>query len=737
MAVTDEQIQAAIARKQQATPQQSAQRGVTDEQIQAAIQRKQSRVGTEIAPSVPLTMEELSQQRLQQIEQVSRQDQTARSQRADQFLTGQINISDLGVFELLESVNRAGKIKDFGKRRQASAELKRQGITPEIINTFVELDDSKGFLASLKEPDVAIPSALSLVASGVTGAITKSPSAAAKAAAIGGGVGELTVEAFNRLLRPEKGRGPLQLSIDTTKTAATEGLSDLVGGKATGLALKGVKAIGRKAFIGKSAIEGAAEISEELRRLGKNIRPEDIPEFFGQRLPNIEAGLTPSQSGTSKFTAFVEGAVERAFGGSRLVQKKTIVTPVALKKLVNNNMDELMGDIARLNPTQIGALADDAFSGSQKTFKAIDSMNFERFKDIVNAGAGVSGKPQVNMRVNKKMASKLGKLVDDGKLLAGFDEDRAFIKNMARIAESTDIEQAITNNSNLNSMIRNLPKGSNSQRLAIQMQAELKKQMLKTARSVSDDAGKLGEEVYEFSREGREVFKSKMLELVAKDIADGTPHNAMTNIFEPEGLTRIQEAKDILLNRAGKNPLDIQKHTAAWDELRFGWLRDNVRGAETLEGLPILGDKLGKALKDMGPDALGVMFSPKELANINKTIKAMRLVQRGAEGGAGELVRFIQVGAAAGGRFGGKPGLIFAATGGPAILARVMANKNASGLLLSGKTGQFLALMARTKKEVDKKRRRIEKINIKQIQDKRAEREPTIQQQRGFGGRGF
>ncbi|MCK5016007.1 MAG: hypothetical protein KAS32_02955, partial [Candidatus Peribacteraceae bacterium] len=212
-------------------------------------------------------------------------------------------------------------------------------------------------------------------------------------------------------------------------------------------------------------------------------------------------------------------------------------------------------------------------------------------------------------------------------------------------------------------------------------------------------------------RESRKIYKTKMLELVAKDVADGTPHNAMTDIFAPDGVTRINNAKELLLGTTGKSPVDIQKGTAAWDELRWGWLRDQVDSSQSLDEIP-LGSRLTKALKDMG-DALPAMFSPEELAGINKMAKKMRLVERGATTGSGELIRFIQVGAAAGGRFGNKPGLAFAALGGPAVFARAMSKPNTHKLLLSNKIGQFITVMANTKLEMEKQRKAIQRLDVR------------------------
>jgi hypothetical protein len=411
----------------------------------------------------------------------------------------------------------------------------------------------------------------------------------------------------------------------------------------------------------------------------------------------------------SKFVGFVESA----FGGGRIRDKRLRVNPVAAKKLLTDNLDNLMGDIAKMSPTDIGILADDALSDSARGFRAIDTINFDNlrnaFKEAIETKTVTkkikstildsSGKPteriiekqvpfvpQIDMRDNKAAAQKLKDLVDSGQILEGFDESKSFISRMAKMADSTDIEAAITNNSNLNALIRQLPDGSNA---VAQMEA-----------------------AYAFSRDGRKKYQTELVELVAKDVAKQQPEDVSASIFRDGGVTKAKNAKELLLGTTGKSPLEIQKGKTAWNELRWGWVRNQVNLSETTDKIP-LGSKLAKAFKDMGEEALNVMFSPDELANLNRSIKMLQLVEKGATSGSGELIRFIQVGAAAGSRFGNKPGLAFAALGGPLAFARAMTKPNFHKALASNKIGQVVAIMTRTKLEIEKERKRIEKLELR------------------------
>ena len=270
--------------------------------------------------STPLTPQEIRQGKLREIEIASEKTQDVRNRMAGQFLAGTRNIQQMGVFDLLEAVNKSKTFSDRRKRKLAVFELKKRGISRDIVETFTKLDDPTGFLQSLK--DEAFVGGTAAVASGITGFVTKSPRAAAKAAALGAGAAEVAEEGFNRIFRPERARDPFELGTDVVKSAAIEGVGDLVGGKVFAGIGKGIKLAGNKLFIGSRAIEGAEAISKELRKFGLEIKPDDIPEFFGKRLPNIQAGLDPAQKSSSKFTSFLVGSIERAFGGGRLLERK-------------------------------------------------------------------------------------------------------------------------------------------------------------------------------------------------------------------------------------------------------------------------------------------------------------------------------------------------------------------------------------------------------------------------------
>jgi len=675
--------------------------------------------------SAPLSIEEVKQFKLEGILAASGRTQQQREISARDFLGGTKQIGELGDFELLEAVNQSQRksLRNPARRRMAVNELKLRGISPDFVETYTKLDDPTGFVQSLKEG--APVGIASMVASGAVGAATKNPKAAAAAAAIAAGIAEAGTEAFNRIYRPERMRDPLELGVDVVKSAAAEGIGDLVGGKVFSKTGDLVRVGVDKLLVGRRAIKGAQGISDELAKLGKSIKPEDIPEFLGQRLPNIEPGLDPAQKSTSKLAAFLIGTTERAFGGGKLLERKEIVNKVALKKLVSQNMDDLMGDIARLSPTQIGALADDAFVGSRNALKNIDNINFSAFKQAVGPDT------RVNMSTLKKQATDLVDQIEAGELLPGTDEGMKFIKDLATRADTTNIEQAISNRSTLNQITRGLPQGSNARRLATKMNAELKDQMIKTARGVSPDAEKLGKQAYEVATESAKQYNTRILELVSRDVADGMPHEVTNRIFQPEGLTRIKQAKDLLLSAKGKSPLQLQKHKTAWDELRFGWLRDQVKQATDIDGLPANGAKLQAAISEMGDDVIGEMFTKQEMTNINKSIKAMRLVQNSGTGGSGELARFIQVGAAAGGRFGGKPGLLFAAIGGPAVLTRALTKPQFHRIMVGGKTGQFLALMAKTKRELENEKKKIRRFDVDRPERRR------VREFRGQTGRRF
>ncbi|MBE3140935.1 MAG: hypothetical protein IMZ53_10160, partial [Thermoplasmata archaeon] len=188
-------------------------------------------------------------------------------------------------------------------------------------------------------------------------------------------------------------------------------------------------------------------------------------------------------------------------------------------------------------------------------------------------------------------------------------------------------------------------------------------------------------------------------------------------IFKNKATTGIEKTKKILLGTTGKTPQEMEATKKAWNQLRFAWLEDTIAKSSE-EGVP-LGSKFGKALNDMGDDALKIMFNDLELKNIKDMALLGKLIQQKPENQlAGILIKVLQAGAVGGGAASGKTKSALLILGGPAVLARYMTSDIGRKYLTEGfkyggeQTGQIIKGLLKTKIEMELEREKLKKFEI-------------------------
>ena len=88
--------------------------------------------------SEPLSLQQIQQEKLFQIEQVTGQQKQLREFTAKKFLEGNVKQQDMGVFDLIEVVNQAGIFKDFKNRKIALNELKKRDVPSDFIESVTK-----------------------------------------------------------------------------------------------------------------------------------------------------------------------------------------------------------------------------------------------------------------------------------------------------------------------------------------------------------------------------------------------------------------------------------------------------------------------------------------------------------------------------------------------------------------------------------------------------------------------
>ena len=188
-------------------------------------------------------------------------------------------------------------------------------------------------------------------------------------------------------------------------------------------------------------------------------------------------------------------------------------------------------------------------------------------------------------------------------------------------------------------------------------------------------------------------------------------------------ISHIKNVKKVILGTAGKTPEEINIHKQTWEQLRWNWLASKLKTASDTDGI-LIGEKFQKILDGIGDDALKEMFNTKEISGIKDIALAGRLIQQqGMKVGPvfNSLLRFGQITGVGAAAYGGKTGVALGLLGGPTVLARFMTSSTGTRLLTTGfKTGnvasvsgQFIAGMMRTKKEMDAELKKIKKYEWK------------------------
>ncbi len=689
---------------------------------------------------------------------------------------GSLRLKTMDTFSLLEVVNQAKLFRDKRKRNLAFGELKRRGIPNEFIKTFTEIDDATGLLASLKgEAPEIIGGVIGAGAGALAG--RGDPRVARRGAIIGAGVGagvtELAREIFEREFRPERRRGALDLTKDTAFTAVTEALGEAGGRFVIEPLLGGLGRLGAK-----TTIPGAARISKELGEAGQQVAREGgASRLLGAELPiqtggvsralgqvgltgKVSAELLSSQQSASRIIATLEGVTGEAFlGGGGLAKVREIAQPAAFPRFVSNKMSEITGGLDVLSLDEIGVIAQDAIHGSRRAGRnvrgaseAYNSLKRVMFSEVTN-----KIQPSNISSAQKIAQSILDEAAVGGTRLQLPPHTEAILQrvvNTGAIKESADL---IFTRSTVNDLLRaaKLADEPKAGQVLAPVVKELTDIMFTDARKAGPGVVAELQRALKFTEEGKQLFSSKLIrKLVAEKMP---PEKVLRVIFGAPGdetlspLTAVRNVKDILIGTAGKNPGEIINDKFAWDQLRFGWLGSKLQTAADVDGV-LGGTSFQKILSNFGDPAVETMFTATERAGIDDIVFASRLKARKPRKIATLIIKSAQVGGIAGGIATGKEGIALAALGGPAVLGQFLTSGLGKKLLttgiskpttaaISGLEGQFIAGMLRTKLEMQKKQKRLERFEAAQRRAQKIRQArpvtPTLQQQRGFGGRGF
>ncbi len=675
---------------------------------------------------------------------------------------------------LMEVVNQARVLRDQKKRSIASNELKRRGIPDEFVKMFTEIDDAKGFAAGLigETPEMIG----GFVGAGV-GALAGrgDPKAVRRGAIIGGGIGEGAVELgreiFERKFRPERRRSALDLTKDTAFTAFTAALGE-AGGR---FILDPLLSPLNKPFA-KAVIPDAPRISKELGQAGRQVAREGgASPLLGKELPiqrglsritgqiglsrKVSAELTPDQQVASRALSRLTGLVEDAFfGGGQLNRTKDIAQKAALPRFIKNKVDDITAGLDILSLDEVGAIAQDAIHGSripgQETrgasgvFRAMQRVAYKDLPELIPEPIDISS-------VQKMAQSILKEAAPGGRRLKLPEKTEALLKNIVATGKDKSIDDLIFARSDIGELSRaaRLAGEPKVEQVVNPMLDEMTSLMKKAAANSGEDAVRSLNGALELTAKGKKKFGAN---IIRRLVAEKTPsEKVVRTIFGAPGdetlspLTAVRNIKDVLIDTAGKTEKEIVNDKYAWDQIRYSWLTSKIKTAtkRSQSGVRTFkGDIFEEALVNLGDDALKEMFTVAEMKGIKDIALAGKLVGKKAESFGGFIVKGAQLGGVGAGAATGKKSIAALALGGPAVFGEFLTSAAGrklftTGFDAAGAEGQLIAGLLRTKKAMDRKQKRLEKFQEELRRSSRirnaAPTTPSLQQQRGFGGRGL
>ncbi len=652
------------------------------------------------------------------------------------------------------------------QREQAFGELQQRGFTPEQIDLTLQTQKI------LDRPKIGRPAggiAGALTATAIAGRIIPGPfdDAAILAALIatgGAGAGGVTGEA-------------IQTGIEEKRLIGTrEALTAFATEAGTELAGRGLVRVGKFAlspFIRKTVPEAAALI-DDYAKVGGSFSPTELDKRFTLNIAE----------------SFSRGS----FGAKQIFQEFEEKQGRAVLAFADNIIESIGEGVARQTPEEIGQIfAEGITKPGGRILNLLDDLFkplYDQLDELTKATI-ISETTQIS--VPSTILDETGKPIEKfitrviGERIQGTGVSTASLKGfrakiiaqnqrLVDIAKRTGKELPLVSPAGkaiLND-IDNLPKfvGHSdyrafrtkalkesrklnrdidvSESMIKQISSITRKELLdpKTVAGASPQAKRLHANVSNLFSTAQEGLKTTFPETLAKRLLRN-PSSVIKEVFPSGNPKAIRLLRKSLVEPISGRPSAEGK--ILFNQLRQAWLADVVEQA-TKEGVAKpkvfnnLIRKLGKkSLREMFPDA-------KSFAGVKKIQSLFEGAGKGPPAGTSLFSRTAQVGGLALMYKSGKEGDFIGFTAGsvlaigPLAFAKVATNPKGAKFLTSGfkmKPGASglvpaAVRMIRLLKEINlKERKTILTQKKQQRQAGAALRTPTLEQLRGFGGRGF
>ncbi len=454
----------------------------------------------------------------------------------------------------------------------------------------------------------------------------------------------------------------------------------------------------------------AKPIGAGIRALGKKIIAPGAKQA-AKLLDRSGLGITIAQATDNRLFDLMESIAEGSLvGGGKIQKLKTILIPKAINKAVASLSDDFASAVGKLSPEEIGDVLLDTLGKKKTVFNRASRAIYKQVDNLIRR-SGATG-DIVDVTVLKKFAQT--RLKSKVRVLRSQTGD-TLLDSIIGLPDKISFKQASSLRSALITQSRNM---TATKDVALGVTRQLTKladgAINKSGKALSGDALDMWRFANKFHREGKQIFNSKIIKTLSKQLVDN-PEKAVGTLFRKGATKQIK-----LL----KNTVDAP----TWNKLKSGYIETILQKGQTPTG-EFSGIKFLSALDD---DVLRVTFNPEEVASIRGLGKATELLQRPAAGFAatGKLVIAITQAGTIGDILAGGPFLNARGQATilltPHALGRIATSKKWSKLLIEGMKDPIknatsvtrllnitrkLDIENNRRQKVEQMRRRVEEIN--------------------------
>ncbi len=507
-----------------------------------------------------------------------------------------------------------------------------------------------------------------------------------------------------------------------------------VGGEALGAAGRRLIRPVRKLIPGAAGISDTIQAKARKMGLGNKVR------------------LLPAQASPNKLVDTLQGIGEGGLIDWGVIDvAKGVRVNVATSLVEDVSSDAIARGAKNMSPVQLRDLMLDVIEDRGVSHGVVVDKLYDAVEVAIGPGAKVDlGRTGVEAQ---RMLTRAGKALDIGETAESLELLKRLSGTTGQEAKIVDWETSTDIRSRLLKVLR---KAGSKVAPDPQMVSHVGKlvslvdeAMEQAAKDSGPDAERLWRRANWYLKAGKERYHNKLLNKLIHDLPDNP--DASRAIFKNEqNIIRVKKA-------VGSEKFQMAKK-AWYDSIVKDSMLKNTAEPLSAAGIPEvpLGKRIAKSFNSIGQPALDAAFTKSEQKIIRQNARILEVVQEKTGGHSGAL-RFVQgaalIGVLASPLYAEQPGGKEAAMAnaavliGPAVLAKLMTKPKFGRWLSEGYkaprgTQQAVTATARLLRNVfqarlevnaerEKARKRgpwVPKMKIKQ---------PTLQQLRGHGGRGF